>query len=91
MSNRLAKIEEVNDMAAMARLSENSDFKVYVEKVLKATNRNIDRLLRKSQGDVFMWDQGAGQMIDEQLDLINDAKERYAKMVALKNKKTGPF
>jgi hypothetical protein len=71
---RLINVPEREDIAKIARLEHNSDMSRLVE-ILKDANNNITKMLKESNVDSNIYRlQGAGQVLDEIIEIVEKAK-----------------
>jgi len=78
---RLHKIEDTRQMQGIARMVNHDDFK-YVKAFLHQSNQHINGRLRSRTDDSENHrDQGAGQAVDDLLELFDKADEWAEKMV----------
>ena len=83
---RLHKIENYQDMAAMARLNDNPDFKRFMDALAK-TDDNINRLwrARRTNEDLYR-DQGAAELLEEIQRMFKSANDVARRLQALEAK-----
>lgn len=78
---RLPNPQDSEQAMAIARLRNHQDFKCLGD-FLDHANEHIDKILRSRKDDAENHrDQGAGQVIDDLLELFDKAEEMAVKMV----------
>lgn len=86
MFKRLPKIEDQRLLMAIARLNNNSDFRMFREYLQEVPTRISNKLKASKDDHEIHWDQGAMQVIDDLEETFDNAHE-WAKAIHSMNLK----